>query len=95
MLDQDTHLFLSTLLVFAEYLFASSVAADDDQWLQFQVEEAVPVKHQLDQRNMWLMANIHSNMLGGLVSSLRKREKRCWGLRLPVTATRGRRPWRW
>jgi hypothetical protein len=28
---------------YAPYLFAASVAAEDDQWLQFQVEEAVPV----------------------------------------------------
>jgi len=48
--------------VFAEDLFAASVAADDDQWLQFQVEEAVPAKQQLDQLKMWLMANSPSTV---------------------------------
>ena len=43
--------------VFVEDLFAASVAADDDHWLQFQVEEVVPAKQQLDQLKMWLMAN--------------------------------------
>jgi len=43
--------------VFAEDLFAASVAADDDQWLQFQVEDNVPAKQQLDELKMWLMAN--------------------------------------
>ena len=43
--------------VYAEDLFAASMAADDDQWLQFQVEEAVPAKQQLDQLKMWLVAN--------------------------------------
>ena len=43
--------------MFVEDLFAVSVATDYDQWLQFQVEEAVPAKQQLDQLKMWLMAN--------------------------------------
>jgi len=43
--------------VVAEELFAASVAADDDQWLQFQVEAAVPARQQLDQLKLWLVAN--------------------------------------
>jgi len=43
--------------VVAEKLFAASVAADDDQWLQFQVEAAVPARQQLDQLKLWLVAN--------------------------------------
>ena len=38
-------------------VFAEDLFADDDQWQQFQVEEAVPGKQYLDQRKMWLMAN--------------------------------------
>jgi len=41
----------------AEQLFAASVAADDDHWLQFQVELGIPARDQLDQLNMWLVSN--------------------------------------
>eukprot|EP00092_Neocalanus_flemingeri_P033493 GFUD01036411.1.p1 GENE.GFUD01036411.1~~GFUD01036411.1.p1 ORF type:complete len:660 (-),score=226.11 GFUD01036411.1:129-2108(-) len=43
--------------VVAEKLFAASVAADDDQWLQFQVEADVPARQQLDQLKLWLVSN--------------------------------------
>jgi len=43
--------------IFAEDLFAASVAADDDRWLQFQVDESVPAKEQLDQLKLWLVTN--------------------------------------
>ena len=38
------------------------MAADDDQWLQFQVEEAITAKQQLDQLKMWMMANSPSTI---------------------------------
>ena len=43
--------------VVAEELFAASVAADDDQWLQFQVEADVPAREQIDSLKLWLVAN--------------------------------------
>ena len=49
--------------MFVEDLFAASVAADHDHWLQFQVEEVVPAKQQLDQLKMWLMAQNHHQVL--------------------------------
>ena len=49
--------------VFAEDLFAASVAADDDRWLQFQVDESVPAKEQLDQLKLWLVTNSPSAIL--------------------------------
>jgi len=49
--------------VFAEDLFAASVAADDDRWLQFQVDESVPAKEQLDQLKLWLVTNSPSTIL--------------------------------
>ena len=48
--------------VVADDLFAASIAADDDEWLQFQVEDNVPAKQQLDQLKMWLMSNSPSKV---------------------------------
>jgi len=41
----------------AEQLFAASVAADDDRWLQFQVEADIPAREQMDGLKVWLVAN--------------------------------------
>jgi len=43
--------------VVAEDLFAASVAADDDHWLQFQVNADVPASDQLDSLKLWLVSN--------------------------------------
>jgi len=48
--------------VAADDLFAASIAADDDEWLQFQVDNNVPAKQQLDQLKMWLMSNSPSTV---------------------------------
>ena len=48
--------------VVADDLFAASIAADDDEWLQFQVDNDVPAKQQLDQLKMWLMSNSPSRV---------------------------------
>ena len=33
------------------------MAADDDQWLQFQVKADVPAREQMDSLKLWLVAN--------------------------------------
>ena len=83
--------------VVAEELFAASVAADDDQWLQFQVEAAVPARQQLDQLKLWLVAVPSPGRPEwvGFLSSSRTRERRCWRPRPPGTVTRAKKPWRW
>jgi len=43
--------------VVAEDLFAASVAADDDHWLQFQVNADVPASDQMDSLKLWLVSN--------------------------------------
>jgi len=43
--------------VVAEDLFAASVAADDDQWLQFQVDTDIPASEQMDSLKLWLVAH--------------------------------------
>jgi len=48
--------------VVADDLFAASIAADDDEWLQFQVDGSVPARQQLDELNMWLMSNSPSTV---------------------------------
>jgi len=48
--------------VVADDLFAASIAADDDEWLQFQVDGSVPARQQLDQLKMWLMSNSPSTV---------------------------------
>ena len=40
----------------AEDLFAESVAADNDQWLAFQIEK-IPASQQMEQLKMWLASN--------------------------------------
>ena len=47
----------------ADDLFAASIAADDDTWLQFQVEEGVPVRHQLGKLKTWLNENRPSTIM--------------------------------
>jgi len=46
----------------ADDLFAASIAADEDKWLQFQVEDGVPVRHQLGKLKRWLGENRPSNV---------------------------------
>ena len=48
--------------VVADDLFAASIAADDDEWLQFQVDCSVPARQQLDELKMWLMSNSPSTV---------------------------------
>jgi len=43
--------------VVAEDLFAASVAADDDKWLQFQVDADIPASEQMDSLKLWLVAH--------------------------------------
>ena len=55
----------------AEDLFAESVAADNDQWLAFQIEK-IPASQQMEQLKMWLASNKPSQVYwsGILVSTL-------------------------
>jgi len=46
----------------AEDLFAASVVADDDEWLEFQIDESLPAKEQLDLLKVWLVTNSPSRV---------------------------------
>jgi len=46
----------------AEELFAESVAADNDQWISFQIEK-IPASQQIEQLKMWLVTNKPSQVM--------------------------------
>ena len=46
----------------AEELFQASLAADNDRWLQFQIEPTVPAKEQAKQLEAWLAKNLPSKV---------------------------------
>ena len=46
----------------AEELFQASLAADNDRWLQFQIEPSVPAKEQSKQLDAWLAKNLPSKV---------------------------------
>ena len=46
----------------AEELFKASLAADNDRWLQFQIEPTVPAKEQAKQLEAWLAKNLPSKV---------------------------------
>jgi len=43
-------------------LFAASIAADDDEWVQFQIDDCIPVKQQLISLKKWLGENTPSTI---------------------------------
>ena len=65
----------------AEELFAASVAADADQWLQFQLQSGVPAREQLQQLKTWLMTNkpsaiTRSSGIGWIAVKFKDRKKK-------------------
>ena len=46
----------------AKELFQASLAADNDRWLQFQIEPTVPAKEQAKQLEAWLAKNLPSKV---------------------------------
>ena len=46
----------------ADELFKASLAADNDRWLQFQIEPTVPAKEQAKQLEAWLAKNLPSKV---------------------------------
>ena len=65
----------------AEELFQASLAADNDKWLQFQIEEAIPAKTQLVQLEDWLRKHppskiVRSSGVGWIAVKLRDKGRK-------------------
>ena len=65
----------------AEELFQASLAADNDKWLQFQMEEAIPAKTQLVQLEEWLRKHppskiVRSSGVGWIAVKLRDKGRK-------------------
>ena len=65
----------------AEELFQASLAADNDKWLQFQIEEAIPAKTQLVQLEEWLRKHppskiVRSSGVGWIAVKLRDKGRK-------------------
>ena len=72
----------------AKELFQASLAADNDRWLQFQIEPTVPAKEQAKQLEAWLAKNLPSKVarsqgIGWIAVKLKDRGRRWQRQKLP------------
>ena len=80
----------------AEELFKASLAADNDRWLQFQIEPTVPAKEQAKQLEAWLAKNLPSKVarsqgIGWIAVKLKDKGKKVAEAKVAWEALKGPR----
>ena len=83
----------------AKDLFQASLAADNDRWLQFQIEPTVPAKEQAKQLEVWLAKNLPSKVarsqgIGWIAVKLKDKGKKVAEAKVAWEALTGQRDMR-